>query len=249
MKTAKTNVKHIEQARADITFNGKKAIMSLDWEKPSRFYTWTRAMKKYAGDLVARTPKQRDLQQKQHQLAADWKDSHSVGFSPTFLRLLRKAYLKEIRQDPNRIPSDAVPKGRDQGETAIIKALKGKWRRRGGVHYAPVSKAQAKKLGLSKFPEPGKWKALSDDLHLFMDKSGKLEFQYDGVKKLGQAAAGAAAAGDKAASRALPTWTTPRKRSSLPRWTRAGRPTPKALLREPAKPANGRTSWTRRAVS
>ena len=80
MKAAKTNINHVEQARANVTFNGKKAIMTLDWEKPSRFslhvrgsgvnkvideeydprailLSWTRAMKKYGGELVARTPK------------------------------------------------------------------------------------------------------------------------------------------------------------------------------------------------
>jgi len=120
MKTAKTNVKHHEQARAEVTFNGKKAIMTLDWEKPNRFYIhvrgmgtnkviaeeydprailleWTRAMKKHGGELVARTPKQRDLQQKQHQLAANFKNSNSAYFAPEFLRAIRKAYLQDVR--------------------------------------------------------------------------------------------------------------------------------------------------------
>ena len=120
MKTAKTNVKDHEQARAEITFNGKPALMSLDWEKPSRFYIhvrgkginkviseeydpravlleWTRAMKKYGGELVARTPKQRELVQKQRQLAADFRDPRSAFFAPGFLRAVRMAYLKEIR--------------------------------------------------------------------------------------------------------------------------------------------------------
>ena len=94
-KQAKTNIKHIEQARADVTYNGKKALMTLDWEKPSRFYihvrgmginkvidevydpraallAWSKAMKKFDGKLVARTPKQRELiQRRRHEILTD----------------------------------------------------------------------------------------------------------------------------------------------------------------------------------
>jgi hypothetical protein len=120
-KTAKTNVKDHEQARAEITYKGKKAIMSLDWEKPSRFYIhvrgsgvneviaeeydprailkeWVKAMKQYQGELVARTPKQKELLQKQKELAAGFWKSDSPFFAPGFLRAIRVAYLKDIRE-------------------------------------------------------------------------------------------------------------------------------------------------------
>lgn len=119
--TAKTNVKDHEQARAEITYKGKKAIMSLDWEKPSRFYIhvrgsgvntviaeaydpreilkeWVKAMKQYQGELVARTPKQKELLQKQKELAAGFWKTASPYYAPGFLRAIRMAYLKDIRE-------------------------------------------------------------------------------------------------------------------------------------------------------
>ncbi|NIV34157.1 MAG: hypothetical protein GWN58_33320 [Anaerolineae bacterium] len=163
--TAKTNVNHIEQARAEVTFNGKKAIMTLDWEKPTRFYihvrgmgtnkviaeeydprailmAWTRAMKKHGGELVARTPKQRDLQQKQHQLAADFRDSQSAYYAPEFLRELRKAYLVEVREG---------------------KPYVSKWRKK--IKGKPVKKAK-----------------LKVNIHSFGDKGDPLEVYDSGEK-------------------------------------------------------------------
>jgi len=118
-RRAKTNVNHIEQARAEVTFNGKKAIMTLDWEKPSRFYihvrggginkvideehdpraillSWTKAMKKYQGNLVDRSVSQKDLAQRQRQLAS----SFTLRFASRFFapELLRAIYLANVAQ-------------------------------------------------------------------------------------------------------------------------------------------------------
>lgn len=123
MKTkAKTNVSHIEQARAEVTFNGKKAVMTLDWEKPNRFYihvrapglnkvvdedydprqalrSWTEAMKKYKGQLVPRGGKgQQKIKDKQ--LAA--------SFNPQFWQLVKAAYLADIRSGAKTVAPGRV---------------------------------------------------------------------------------------------------------------------------------------------
>lgn len=76
--TAKTNVKHVEQARAEVTVDGNPAFITLNLEKPTRFYLhlfgkgvpsqvlddthdprmalkiWNEAMRKYKGKLIQR---------------------------------------------------------------------------------------------------------------------------------------------------------------------------------------------------